>query len=50
VVQSGSTVARVIPRVTRPGCRITDILDTVSRSVSVHMCSCALCTGIPQVL
>ncbi|PSN51153.1 Guanylate cyclase soluble subunit beta-1 [Blattella germanica] len=29
VVQTGSTVARVMPRVTRPGCRITDILDTV---------------------
>jgi hypothetical protein len=30
IVQTGSTVARVIPRTTRPGCRITDILDMVS--------------------
>ncbi|KAJ4426480.1 hypothetical protein ANN_27294 [Periplaneta americana] len=30
VVQTGCTVARVIPRVTRPGCRITDILDMVT--------------------
>ncbi|KAJ9595190.1 hypothetical protein L9F63_013514, partial [Diploptera punctata] len=29
VVQTGSTVARVMPRVTQPGCRITDIFDTV---------------------
>jgi len=39
VVQTGSTVARVIPRVTRPGCRITDILDTVRNCftlLSVH--------------
>jgi guanylate cyclase soluble subunit beta len=39
IVQTGSTVARVMPRVTRPGCRITDILDTVRYCValpSVH--------------
>ncbi|KDR07449.1 guanylate cyclase soluble subunit beta-1 [Zootermopsis nevadensis] len=29
VVQTGSTIARVMPRVRRPGCRVTDILDTV---------------------
>nr|CAD7570520.1 unnamed protein product [Timema californicum] len=29
IVQTGSTVARVMPRVTRPNCKVTDILDTV---------------------
>lgn len=29
IVQTGSTVARVIPKVTSPDCKITDILDTV---------------------
>lgn len=29
IVQTGSTVARVIPKVTLADCRITDILDTV---------------------
>lgn len=32
IVQTGTTVARVIPRVNRPGCRITDILDPVRLS------------------
>jgi guanylate cyclase soluble subunit beta len=34
VVQTGSTVARVMPRVTRPGCRITDVLDAVCYCVT----------------
>ncbi|CAH1370346.1 unnamed protein product [Tenebrio molitor] len=29
IVQTGSTVARVVPKVTSPDCRVTDILDTV---------------------
>ncbi|XP_067000206.1 guanylate cyclase soluble subunit beta-1 [Anabrus simplex] len=29
VVQAGTSVARVLPRVSHPGCKITDILDTV---------------------
>jgi hypothetical protein len=30
IVQAGRTVSRLLPRVTRPGCKITDVLDTVS--------------------
>ncbi|XP_063229104.1 guanylate cyclase soluble subunit beta-1 [Bacillus rossius redtenbacheri] len=29
VVQTGTTVARVMPQATRPGCKVTDLLDTV---------------------
>ncbi|KAJ8895148.1 hypothetical protein PR048_000473 [Dryococelus australis] len=29
IVQTGATVARVLPMATRPGCKVTDILDTV---------------------
>ncbi|KAH9637519.1 hypothetical protein HF086_010930 [Spodoptera exigua] len=29
IVQAGRTVSRLMPRVTRPGCKITDVLDTV---------------------
>lgn len=29
IVQAGRTVSRLLPRVTRPGCKITDVLDTV---------------------
>lgn len=32
IVQTGSTVARVIPKVTSPNCRITNILDPVRRA------------------
>lgn len=30
IVQTGATVVRVIPRVARNGCKITEILDPVS--------------------
>lgn len=29
IIQTGTTVARVMPKVTEPNCKITDILDTV---------------------
>lgn len=33
IKQTGSTVARVIPKVTSPNCKITDILDTVNMNL-----------------
>lgn len=29
IIQAGRTVSRLLPRVTKPGCKITDVLDTV---------------------
>lgn len=31
ILQTGTTIARVMPRVLNPDCKITDILDTVSQ-------------------
>lgn len=34
IVQTGNTVARVIPKVNNPECKITDVLDAVSIEIT----------------
>lgn len=43
IIQTGNTVARVIPKVTDPECRITTILDPVSKETAAErICVLAL--------